>query len=312
MIEANYVDLQVNGYVGVDFNDPAASPADIRKAAAAMRNDGIMAALPTVITASREAMLACIKHLRQAIECEPQVAEVFPGLHLEGPFLSRQPGFIGAHPPEHAHEADVRLLGELLDACGPYARLMTLAPEVDRHAELTAHCTARGVHVAAGHTDAGCDDLERCIEAGLSLFTHLGNGCPRLLDRHDNIILRALSYADRLSYSVIADSFHVPELLFRLLLRWLPPERLVVVSDAISATGLGPGTYRLGARRVRIGPDKAARDASGEHFVGAASSLADAERWLREELKLTPSTLDLLLSRNAQSWIEPCSSQARC
>jgi N-acetylglucosamine-6-phosphate deacetylase len=137
------------------------------------------------------------------------------------------------------------------------------------------------------------------MDAGLSMFTHLGNGCPRLMDRHDNIIYRAMRLRQQLNFTLIADSFHVPELLFRNLLDWVDHQRICVVSDAISATGLGPGEYQLGHRTVRVGQDKAAWDASGQHFVGAASSLRDADGWLSHSLSLDIELRKRLLSSNA-------------
>lgn len=300
---AGSVDLQVNGYVGVDFNDPQIAPAAIAKAATAMRKDSVAAALPTIITASPAVMVACITNLQRAIAENPEVGGVFRGLHVEGPFLSPRPGYIGAHPVDHARSQDLSLLAELIDAGKGLVRLLTLAPEVDIDGRMTQYCVERGIVVAAGHTDASLDELDCCIAAGLSLFTHLGNGCPREMDRHDNIIYRALRRADRLRYTLIADGFHVPEVLFHNLLQWVPIERLAVVSDAISAAGLGPGTYQLGSRQVTIGADRAAREPGGQHFVGSASTMRDADHWLSQTLGLSLSQRQELLQRNPAQWL---------
>ncbi len=250
-------------------------------------------------------MTACVGNLRCAIEQFDCSADVFKGLHLEGPFISPEPGYVGAHPKRFAISADVGLLERLCDACGNLLRLVTLSPEVDKSGQLSKLVTTRGARVAAGHTNASLDDLDRCIEAGLSLFTHLGNGCPRLMDRHDNVILRALSRSDKLHFSLIADGHHVPQLLFELLLRLLPIGQVLVVSDAISAAGLGPGTYRLGEREVKVGADLAARDASGEHFVGAASTMQDAEGWLSTNIRLGGDQLEAILRTNAEKFFGP-------
>jgi N-acetylglucosamine-6-phosphate deacetylase len=300
----SYVDLQVNGYAGVDFNDPDTSRADLKRAAVAMQAGGVWAALPTVITGSIDSMSRCIGNLRELIESDLQAASVFKGIHIEGPFLSPQPGYIGAHPKQHALPQNLKAMETLCDAGGRFTRLVTLAPEVDPDALLTKFCTERGVLVAAGHTDATLEQLDCCIESGLSLFTHLGNGCPKMMDRHDNIIYRALSRIERLRFTLIADGFHIPEVLFRNLLRWIPPERLAIVSDAISAAGLGPGVYKLGGREVRIGDDRAARDPSGQHFVGSASSMRDADRWLTTVIGLSREQRQRLLLANPQAWLE--------
>lgn len=298
LIEQGYVDLQVNGYVGIDFNDPATSVPQLQIAAKAMVDDGVTCALPTVITADIETMVRCITNIVQSIQTDSTCRQVFQGIHIEGPFFPSVAGYIGAHPPQHALASSVASLTQLLEACQGHARIVTLAPEVDVDGALTRMCVERGCVVSAGHTDASLADLERCIDAGLSLFTHLGNGCPKLMDRHDNIIYRALKFRDQLQFTLIADSFHIPELLFKLLLDWIDHDRVCVVSDAISATGLGPGVYQLGQRTVKIGADKAARDASGQHFVGAASSMRDADTWLSQKLGLDSSLRHKLLVSN--------------
>lgn len=297
-----YVDVQVNGYVGVDFNDPSTAAEQLKVAAQAMLADGVATAFPTIITASEDAMLRCIQNLTNAIARYDDVRQVFGGIHLEGPFLSNQPGFVGAHPQQFAGKADLGLLERLCDACGGLLKLVTLAPEVDTRGELTAYCVSRGAVVSAGHTDASLEDLDRCIAAGLSLFTHLGNACPPQLDRHDNIVLRALARTQQLRFTVIADGHHVPGMLFSNLLRWIPLERLAVVSDAISAAGLGPGVYSLGDRSVRVGQDLAARDSSGQHFVGAATRMCEADVWLREQMQLPLKTRQQLLCDNPRIW----------
>lgn len=302
-LTGNYVDLQINGYVGVDFNDPRISLEEIIEAARAIHRDGVRWALPTIITASMDVMICCLKKLVDAIEADAEVAQVFVGIHIEGPFLSPEPGFIGAHPVQHALAADSRALDELLDAGRNWVRLVTLAPEIDAQAKLTRSCVERGIAVAAGHTDASLEQLERTLDAGLSLFTHLGNGCPHLLDRHDNIIQRALRFAERLKYSLIADGHHLPEVLFRNLLEWVPVDNLMVVSDAISAAGLGPGKYPLGGRQIQVSADKCAWDASGRHFVGAASSMRDADSWLAGQLGLERKIRSRLLVDNPEEFL---------
>lgn len=299
-----YVDLQVNGYQGVDFNQPRRTVAELRLAADAMVRDGVRKALPTLITGSIEDMCECIRALQIAIEGDPVCREVYAGIHLEGPFLSRKPGFIGAHPPQHALDANLPALAKLIECGKGLIKLVTLAPEVDCAGELTRFLVEQGITVSAGHTDATLDELDCCIDAGLKLFTHLCNACPPQMHRHDNIIYRALRRSDRLHYTLIADGFHVPKLLFENILSWVSRERLAVVSDAISAAGLGPGTYRLAGREVAIGPDKAARDPSGNHFVGSACSMRDADRWLISSLELSEVERKALLIENPATWLQ--------
>jgi N-acetylglucosamine-6-phosphate deacetylase len=135
---------------------------------------------------------------------------------------------------------------------------------------------SQGVRVSAGHTDASLDQLLGAIDAGLTLFTHLGNGCPMQMHRHDNIVQRALSLSDRLRVMFIADGVHVPYVALRNYLRLCGMERTIVVSDAIAPAGLGPGRYTLGRWDLLIGADMVARAPDGSHFVGSAITMKQA------------------------------------
>jgi N-acetylglucosamine-6-phosphate deacetylase len=298
-----YVDLQVNGFMGVDFNAPATSTEAIARAALAMRSGGVEQALATVITGPLEDMCRCLANLRHAIETVPEVAATITGLHIEGPFISPVQGYVGAHPVNCVLGDDLSALARLLDAGGPFVKLLTLAPEVDPQARLTRRLVEAGILVAAGHTDASVEELQRAIDAGLSLFTHVGNACPLVMHRHDNIFQRALSLAPQLKYTFIADGWHLPAFVIQNLIQLASLDHLAVVSDAIAAAGLGPGEYQLGARLVKIGEDRCARSPDGQHFVGAASSMADADAYLTHTVGLSAQQRQQLLYDNPRQWL---------
>lgn len=298
-----YVDLQVNGFMGVDFNDPHLPAEELLKAARTMREDGVESALATIITGRLDAMCACIRKVAVAIDEWPEVAKTIAGLHIEGPFLSPVKGYIGAHPADCVLGDNVSALDQLLESGQGHIKLVTLAPEVDPQNKLTKHLVERGILVAAGHTDATVDQLQRAIDAGLQLFTHIGNACPQVCHRHDNILHRAMSLAPQLKITFIADGWHLPSFVVKNLLRCATLEHLAVVSDAIAAAGLGPGEFQLGDRRVKVGADKCARSPDGEHFVGAASTMADADKWLAETVGLSDADRQTLLSDNPRRWL---------
>ncbi len=186
-----YVDLQVNGYGGIDFNQDDLSAEQLHEACVKLRGDGVERILATIITESLPRMRGRLQRLADLRDRDPLVAEVVAGLHIEGPFISPVDGYRGAHPLDAVMPAEVDAMQSLLDAGRGQVRLVTLAPEYDAGLRTTSHLAERGVLVAAGHTDAPLDVLRAAADAGLSLFTHLGNGCPGTMARHDNIVQRA-------------------------------------------------------------------------------------------------------------------------
>jgi len=296
--ETGIIDLQVNGYAGVDFNADALTADDLHAACLQLRADGVAGILATMITDELDAMASRIRRIAELRDADPLAADVIRGIHVEGPFLSDRDGFVGAHPPAAVRDADLDAAKRLLDAGGGLIRIVTLAPERDADQAVTRSFVDAGVRVAAGHTDASLDQLRAAIDAGLSMFTHVGNGCPMMLHRHDNIIERVLSLADRLWLSFIADGAHVPYPALGNYLRCAGLERCIIVTDAIAAAGLGPGRYPLGGQTVEIGDDGVAWAPDRSHFVGSAATMGGVLAGLRAQLALTDDQLALLTQQN--------------
>ena len=293
-----YIDLQVNGYCGADFNSDALTAEQLHGACQRLSQDGVESILATVITADVESMCRRLAALRQFREHDSLARQIIAGFHIEGPFLNETAGYRGAHPAEAIRPADVDVMSRLLDSAQGLTRIVTLAPERDAGLRVTRMLSERGIVVSAGHTDASRDELKAAIDAGLSMFTHLGNGCPMMLHRHDNIIQRALSLSEGLWLTFIADGAHVAWPALRNYLRAAGLDRCVVVTDAISAAGLGPGRYTLGHWDLLIGPDMVARAPDGSHLVGSAGTMPLSRRNLIEHVGLTESQADLLTIHN--------------
>lgn len=276
-----YVDLQVNGYGGVDFNSDDLQEDDLHRACQALERDGVACCLATILTDNLAAMSRRIRRIADLREKDPLAKRIIAGLHVEGPFLSPKPGYRGAHPADSICLAVPAAADLLLDAgCGKI-RLFTLAPEMDPDASVTRLLTKHGVIVSAGHTDASMDQLCRGIDAGLKMFTHLGNGCPiRGMDRHDNIIQRVLSLArkNHITPTFIADGVHIPFFALSNYLHIAGIERSIIVSDAMSAAGLGPGRYRLSRWEVEVTEELAAWSPDRSHLIGSALSMKQAEQ----------------------------------
>jgi N-acetylglucosamine-6-phosphate deacetylase len=296
--QCSYVDLQVNGYAGVDFNGDGLSAEALHQACVRLREDGVAGVLATIITDELPRMTARLARIAAIRHQDALVRDVVWGVHVEGPFLNDTPGFCGAHPAHAVRPADISGMDRLLDAADGLVRLVTLAPERDSGMKVIRHLADRKILVSAGHCDPGLNQLRAAIDAGLSMFTHLGNGCPITLHRHDNIIQRALALRDRLTLCFIADGLHVPVPALGNYLRLAGCERSIVVTDAISAARLGPGRYMLGTQTVEVGADGATRSAEGSHFAGSTATMPRMAALLREEVRLSKDEVRQLLSDN--------------
>lgn len=307
-VPAELFDLQVNGYAGVDFNGDDLSAEGLHRACERLRADGVAQALATVITDQAEAMARRLARLAELRSADPLVAQTIAGLHVEGPFISAVPGYVGAHPAAAACDASPESAERLLDAGQGLVRLVTLAPERDAGGAVTRLLVDRGVVVSAGHCDPTLEELRAAIDAGLSMFTHLGNGCPLLMHRHDNIIQRVLSLADRLWVMFIADGVHVPLAALKNYLRLVGPERAIIVSDAIAAAGMGPGRYQLAGREVLVDDRLATWAADRSHLIGSACPLGRAVANLTGELGFSAAAVDHMVSANPRAAVAPLSS----
>lgn len=306
--ESGFFDLQVNGFAGADFNGDDLDAELLGATCERLHNDGVAGILATVITDSLEAMsrrLARIVELRNADE---NVAAMIRGFHIEGPFLNEQPGYIGAHPVEHAQPANLDAMNRLLDAAGGLVRIVTLAPERDPDFAVTRSLSKAGVCVSAGHCDPDLDTLRAAIDAGLTMFTHLGNACPLMLHRHDNIIQRVLSLSEHLWIGLIADGVHVPFATLKNFIRLIGTDRCFVVSDAISAAGLGPGTFTLGNQTVVVDESLATWSEDRSHLMGSAGTMVRSAENLKQSLGFDSEVVDLLTSTNPQRAIRASGS----
>ena len=181
-------DVQVNGYGGVDFQRDSLSVDDLLSAARQLRSAGCARFLLTLITDEWPKLTARLKHLRSLREQSDELKRAIAGWHIEGPFLSPEPGFHGAHNPAVMIDPRREHILELRKICGDNPVLLTLAPERRGALEAIQLAVSHRMKVSLGHTDASAEILSDAVKAGATGFTHLANGCPRELDRHDNIL----------------------------------------------------------------------------------------------------------------------------
>ena len=243
-----FVDLQVNGFGGVDFLDADAD--GYRRAGEALLETGVTAYLPTLITTPEQQLLGAMAEVPTG-DSRPRVI----GMHLEGPFLS--PNRLGTHEASARRDPDLALLDRLL-AAGP-VRLMTLAPELPGADALIDRLVERGVTVSLGHTDATAAQANAAFDRGARSVTHLFNAMRPFLHRDPGIVGAALA-RDDVVVSIILDGIHLAPETAKTVWR-AAPGRTALVTDAITGAGVADGSYSLGNLDVHVhegtvrGPD---------------------------------------------------------
>jgi N-acetylglucosamine-6-phosphate deacetylase len=296
-----FFDLQVNGYAGFDFNTETIDETTTEAMEAVclrLEQQGVEAILATVITDTLPVMEARFKRLLALHRTIPAMQRVVRGFHMEGPFFNPTPGYRGAHPVDAIIPGNTDAMQQLMDAAGGMLKLVTLAPEVDAGMKVTRMLADRGVVVSAGHTDATLDQLKASIDAGLSMFTHLGNGCPGIMNRHDNIVQRALSLHKDLWLCFIADGAHIPYFALKNYLQITGLEKAIIVTDCIVAADLGPGRFSFGRWDLNIGEDLVARAPDNSHLVGSTVTMPKSFSNLTTELGFSAADAQTLLEHN--------------
>jgi N-acetylglucosamine-6-phosphate deacetylase len=237
-----FVDVQVNGVAGVDFL--SADTAGYARASEALARTGVTAFQPTFVSSPVEVAGEAIVTL-STLDGPLPGAQVLPA-HLEGPFIS--PLHHGAHNPRHLLAASTEVADSLC-ALGPVG-YVTLAPEIEGGLALVEHLVARGLVVSLGHSDARADDATAAFDRGARAVTHVFNAMRAWAPRDPGLAGVALSRPD-VFVTAIVDFVHLARETVRLLLT-TAGDRLVLISDAIEAAGLGDGTYHLGDREVVV------------------------------------------------------------
>lgn len=267
-VAPGWVDIQVNGFAGVDYNAPAAPHDEIARSVHVLYSAGVTRFYPTVITGGPDDMLAALKNLTRAKETLAEGAAM-DGFHVEGPHISPDDGPRGAHPRRWVRPPDIEEFRRWQDATGGRIRLVTLAPEWPGAPRYIEAVVAQNVVVSIGHTAAEAPHIADAVSAGATMSTHLGNGAHGVMRRHPNYIWEQLA-EDRLRASFIVDGIHLPKSFLKVALRAKGVDRALLVTDASSPAGCPPGRYRLGEQDVDLTPDNRVVLAGQERLAGSA------------------------------------------
>lgn len=281
-----FYDIQVNGYAGVDFNQNNMSANEFHKACAQLKDDGVSGMLPTVITANMDDMKIRLANIVRYFKENPLVREIVRGIHIEGPFLVGDKGFRGAHPENCIIDAKIERMSELLEAAGGMTKIVTLAPERDKDMKVTRMLADKRITVSAGHCDPSLKQLHQAIDAGLSMYTHFGNGIPSTLSRHNNILQRVLSVREHLWICYIGDGIHVPHFALKNYLDLTGTERSIVTTDCMAAAGAPPGHYTISHIELEVGEDGVVREPGKENFAGSSATMKKCYETLIKHLDM--------------------------
>jgi N-acetylglucosamine-6-phosphate deacetylase len=236
------LDLQVNGYGGIDFQEQNLSEKSLIEAAETLKRDGCPRFFLTLTTANWTTLLGNLKHIKTLRDSNPTLSESIAGWHIEGPFLSEEPGYCGAHDTSAMVDPSPEKILELKEIIQTDPTLLTLAPERRGSKESILQATRLGMRISLGHTNADEFSLREAAKAGAAGFTHLGNACPQKLDRHNNLLFRVLDSGNWMT-GIIPDGIHVSPTLFRIFHKLIPSNQIYYTTDAMSAAGSVPGKY---------------------------------------------------------------------
>ncbi len=269
-----FFDLQVNGFAGLDFNRPGATPAQIDLALAELAMTGVTKFLPTLITGTEEHLTKTLTELDKAILNSKLGPIMTAGYHIEGPFLSPIEGYAGAHNPDYMQDANLDLITKLQDIASFPIHIITVAPENPTVLNLIPKILDRGIHVSIGHSAANLDQISDAVRAGASLSTHLGNGLPQMLNKTENPIFWQLA-EDDLTAMFIPDGIHIPIPALKSMLRAKGLQKSIVTTDAVSAAGRNTplGFYTLGELEIQLEDDRSVRIPNSGNLAGSSVTM---------------------------------------
>jgi len=268
-----FIDLQVNGFAGVDYNDPATGHEAIAQSIRTMFETGVTRFFPTLITGSEERIVGALRNLVAAksgfhAAGRPE-AHAMAGIHVEGPHISREDGPRGAHPLEHVRPPDSEEFQRWQEAAQGEIRLVTVSPEWEHSPAYIKTLVRAGVVASVGHTKASTDQIRAAVDAGATMSTHLGNAAHPTLPKTQNYIWDQLA-EDRLIASFIVDGIHIPPAFLRTALRAKGLERAVLVTDAVMPAMCEPGRYSLGQVEVELRANGSVVLTGTERLAGSA------------------------------------------
>jgi N-acetylglucosamine-6-phosphate deacetylase len=258
-----FIDVQVNGFAGVDYNSPGAAHEEIERSIAVIHSTGVARFLPTVITGPANDMVAALRNLDGVRN--PAIA----GFHVEGPHLSSEEGPRGAHPLASIRRPDLAEYRAWQEATHGRIRIVTVSPHWPEAPAYTEALVRDGVTVSIGHTHANEQQIADAVNAGATMSTHLGNAAHAVIKKQPNYIWEQLA-EDRLTAGFIVDGIHIQCAFLKSCIRAKGIDRSVLVTDASTPAGAKPGRYKLGDQQVDYTEDGRVVLSGTDRLAGSA------------------------------------------
>ncbi|ANY72458.1 N-acetylglucosamine-6-phosphate deacetylase [Paenibacillus ihbetae] len=287
-----FIDIHVHGGNSEDFMDSSKEVLD--KITSFHSSQGTTAMLATTMTAPKADIDRVLQEVQNYRNQEMPYTRL-EGVHLEGPFIS--PKWPGAQNPEHIVLANIEWLEEWVSKYPGLVRQVTLAPEREGALEAVKWLNSHGIVAALGHTDATYEEVEAAVEAGLSHGVHTFNAMTGLHHRKPGVVGAMLS-DDRLSCEIIADGIHVHPAAMRILARMKPQDKLILITDAMSATGMPDGEYTIGDLPVVVEDGIATLKSNRNSLAGSTLTMIKGFQLLVREVGLSLEQASLAASTN--------------
>lgn len=269
------IDIQINGFCQIDFNESNLDEEKVNKVCEQLRNRGIWYIFPTIITNSKENMEQGLQVIYEAKKKYILCDQMIKGVHLEGPYISAEDGPRGAHPIQYVTCPDVHQIEKWQKKYNGLIKIITIAPEKQGTENFLKYCREQHIMVSIGHTNANSDQIHRAVLGGAQCSTHLGNGAHLYLKRHPNYIWDQLSEKE-LYASIIVDGHHLPDNVVSVIER-VKKEKLVLISDGTQFTGCDAGVYEtlIGGKVILDENKRLCMQSNQNLLAGAAMDLLE-------------------------------------
>ena len=284
-----FVDLQVNGFLGVDYSAEGLTLDKVLMTAREINQRGTAGFLATVITSSEAVYEKNLGLIAEAMQ-DPEAGRIILGIHAEGPFLSDRPGAVGAHNPQYVQKPSIAFFDKMLAWSHNTIKILTIAAEAEGAEELTRYAVGKGVVVSLGHHLADYAAIQRCAAAGASYLTHLGNGVPNEVNRHFNPIWAGLA-EDRVTAGLITDGHHLPPHVIKVMIRAKGVDHVIFVSDASPIAGMPPGRYETLGNFAILEPNGYLHNPEKKCLVGSSATILQCANVIAGLKAFTPEEI---------------------